>query len=480
MEELCDVVAERAVLAGIYQHGADAYFDVADIVQTTSFTDSTNQVIFKCYKDIFEVNPDATIDQATFIATAEKLGVNELFRKQSENRHLRAIFNMQINLGNVRQFAAKIRKIQIRKRLVEINKETGFALEAAPKDASLSDLLSIVENPIFDLSALLNDEGSGPKRLGDGVADYISFLASNPREIVGISTGFKYFDKAIGGGCRRKTVNLIGARPKCGKSQIVDNVGFYVAKKLNIPVLNLDTEMDEEAHWNRVLANISNVTVDDIETGKFAKDPNDKRAVEEAGKILESVPYDYISIAGQPFEDTLAMMRRWLAKNVGVDENGRTKDCLIIYDYIKLMTPDGLSNMQEFQMLGFQMTSLHNFMVRYDVPCLAFIQLNRDGITKESTDAASGSDRLIWLCSNFTIFKTKSDEEIAEDGPDNGNRKLVPIVGRHGAGLNDGDYINFRFEGQFGRLTELGLNSQMQPHHHNQGFEVDDEMESDF
>ena len=61
---------------------------------------------------------------------------------------------------------------------------------------------------------------------------------------------------------------------------------------------------------------------------------------------------------------------------------------------------------------------------------VTFVQLNRDGITKESTDTASGSDRIIWLCSNFTIFKRKSDEEIAEDGPENGNRKLLPLVSR--------------------------------------------------
>ena len=79
----------------------------------------------------------------------------------------------------------------------------------------------------------------------------------------------------------------------------------------------------------------------------------------------------------------------------------------------------------------------------------------RDGITKESTDAVSGSDRLIWLCTSFTIFKAKSPEELAEDGPNAGNRKLVPIVSRHGAGLDDGDYINMVMQGSHAKLREL-------------------------
>lgn len=117
-------------------------------------------------------------------------------------------------------------------------------------------------------------------------------------------------------------------------------------------------------------------------------------------------------------------MRRWIIQNVGYDSTGRVNDCLIVYDYLKLMTPDKITNnMQEFQVLGFQITALHNFCVQYDCPCLSFVQLNRDGITKESTDTVSGSDRLIWLCTSFSIFKNKSIEEIEEDDQNN-NKNL--------------------------------------------------------
>ena len=149
-------------------------------------------------------------------------------------------------------------------------------------------------------------------------------------------------------------------------------------------------------------------------------------------------------------------MRRWLAKSVGLNDQGKANDCVIIYDYVKLMEASELakSDLKEFQLLGFMMTALHNFALRYEVPVLGFIQLNRDGITKESTDAASGSDRIMWLCSNFTIYKQKSDEEIAKDGPENGNRKMVPIIARHGAGLEDGDYINVLMKGAYAKLIE--------------------------
>jgi hypothetical protein len=199
----------------------------------------------------------------------------------------------------------------------------------------------------------------------------------------------------------------------------------------------------------------SELEISKIETGKFADTPGSMSKMKEAvAEMKESRLYHH-SIAGKSFEEQLALMRRWIVKDVGLNDDGSAKECVIFYDYLKLMDAAGMSqDMKEYQVLGFMMTALHNFAVKYKVPIVAFIQLNRDGISKESTDTASGSDRIIWLCSNFTIFKRKSDEEIAEDGPDNGNRKLVPLISRHGGGLDDNDYINCYMKGWCAKIVE--------------------------
>jgi hypothetical protein len=200
---------------------------------------------------------------------------------------------------------------------------------------------------------------------------------------------------------------------------------------------------------------MTEIEINAIETGQFAESNDKKLKISKATEALKNAKLYYKSIAGKPFEDQLSIMRRWLVKEVGLNADGTAKECVIFYDYLKLMDSAGISqDMKEYQVLGFMMTSLHNFAVRYKVPIVSFIQLNRDGITKESTDTASGSDRIIWLCSNFTIFKRKSDEEIAEDGPTNGNRKLVPLISRHGGGLDDNDYINCHMKGWCAKITE--------------------------
>jgi len=280
-------------------------------------------------------------------------------------------------------------------------------------------------------------------------------LSENPIDQVGIPTGFDRYDFAIGGGLRKGTVSVIGARPKVGKTLFAENAGIHIAREHKIPVLNLDTEMILKDHQDRGIAMLTEVAISDIETGKFASNSYKNQKIRDTAKEVKDIPYYHKSIGGKPFEDQISIMRRWLAKEVGINAEGKANDCVIIYDYLKIMESSELKgDMKEYQALGFLMTSLHNFAIKYEVPILAFIQLNRDGITKESTDTASGSDRIIWLCSNFSIYKSKSDEEIAKDGPENGNRKLVPVIARHGEGLKDKDYININMIGKYGKLTE--------------------------
>jgi len=65
------------------------------------------------------------------------------------------------------------------------------------------------------------------------------------------------------------------------------------------------------------------------------------------------------------------------------------------------------------------------------------------------------------LCTSFSIFKLKSAEELAEDGPNAGNRKLVTLKARHGAGLLDGNYINMNMIGSHSQLLELRTRDEL-------------------
>lgn len=473
---LCDSAAERAVLAGICSYGENTYLDIADIIQETTFTVDSNGIIFKCLKHIFSQENKVSIDIPSIYSAAQELGLSHILNKKEEAQHLKAIMDFPVSEDNVRKFAAKIRKLEIARLLRKQLENTQDKILEVTGNEPISSIIGIAEDSIFNFTSLLNDTDTGPEQIGSNIEDYIKDLIENKVDQVGIPTGFPIYDQAIGGGLRKGTINVIGARPKTGKTLLSDNMGYNVAK-LGIPALNMDTEMNKEDHIHRLLAMIAEIEINNIETGKFADTPEKNNKINNAAEKLKQCKLYHKSIAGKSFEDQLAIMRRWLVKEVGLNDDGTAKDCVIFYDYLKLMDSAGISqDLKEYQLLGFMMTSLHNFAVRYKVPIVAFIQLNRDGITKESTDSASGSDRIIWLCSNFSIFKRKSDEEIAEDGSENGNRKLIPLISRHGGGLDDNDYINCYMKGWCAKITEgrTRLEIMNNVNTQNEGFIVND------
>tara|TARA_Y100000389_G_scaffold200415_1_gene240755 strand:+ start:6635 stop:8098 length:1464 start_codon:yes stop_codon:yes gene_type:complete len=474
-----DLASERAVLAALCQYGLDCYLEI-DFVDAEHFTSDMNQLIFHCvYKSVSE---NSKVELASILSAANSLGVYESINNKDEISFIRSLFNFPIHKENAKSHAIKIAKLKLARDLKKTLKACEKELDATNGDEDVMDLISKVEAPILDATAdIYQSSNKKTEIIGEDIDDYIEYLSENVSDNVGIPTGFPRYDAAIGGGLRRKCVDLIAARPKVGKSMFGDAVAMNVSR-MGVPVLMLDTEMSKEDHLNRMLANLSGVDINKISTGKFTENPLEKEKVEKAAQELKEIPYHYISIAGQSFENILALMRKWIYQHVGFDEAGVTNDCLIVYDYLKLMGSEGISSsMQEYQVLGFQITQLHNFMVKYDVPCISFVQLNRDGITKESTDVVSGSDRLIWLCTSFSIFKMKSEEEIAEDKIENGNRKLVPVVARHGCGLDDGDYISMNMFGSIGKLSEGQTRNEL---HNNarareEGFEINEEIDSE-
>lgn len=455
--KLSDIGAERAVLAGLFNYGLDAYVEISDLINHQSFAHQNNQVIYKCIEKVLQ--NDAAVDVPAILAAADQLNLTEVVNTDQELEYVRSLMEFPIKEDNVLYFAAQIKKFEFARNAKRIAKRIEKGIEDIAGDESIDDIIGLVENPLMEF---LRDDDTGqkPEQIGDNIDDYLEFLIENKCDQIGLSSGFPRFDATIGGGLRRKCVDLVSARPGVGKSVFADNVSLHNARK-GIPVLMLDTEMSKEDHVNRLAAHISGVPIGEIATGKFSEDEEKYLKVKAAFEEIKSLPYTYVTVAGAPFETIVNTIKRWVLREVGQDENGRTDDCLVVYDYLKLMSSSSInSNMQEYQALGFQITTLHNLAVKYDFACLAFIQLNRDGITREDTSVASGSDRLIWLCTSFTIFKLKSQEELAEDGPQAGTHKGVNLKARHGSGLIDGNYINFRMEGAFARIEEVSTRDE--------------------
>lgn len=445
---------ERGLLSALLNYGSACFNEVNSLdISDATFTIESHKVIYKCINKVLE-NEDAIIpDIPLLYSAATELNLKGWFQKDEEVSYLNQLINSPVKEENARIFALKIKKLEIGR---QINNRLGDAQNDTLQitgDESINEIFSIIERSIIDCGKFLNSQDKSASIISEGLKEHLKELETNPTDQIGISTGLPVYDRAIGGGLRAGSVNVIGARAKAGKSTLALNIAIHVAE-LGIPILYLDSEMSKEDAWNRMLACISEIPINDIETGKYTNFLVNKNKIDVAATKLNNIPIYYQSIAGQPLESQISLIKRWIITDVGLKKNGQAKPCLIIYDYLKLMNEEEGKGYQEYQAVGFLVSSLVNFTKKYNFPILSFIQLNRDGISKEDSSTISQSDRVLWFCASLAIFKPKEPEEIQNDGDQYGNRKLIITDCRYGPGLSSGDYINCHFNKSISKITE--------------------------
>ncbi len=311
--------------------------------------------------------------------------------------------------------------------------------------ASANDMINLVEKGVYDFTTGLF-RGEDMIDIGDSYTGWLNKVATEALEgeiETGIKTGFDLWDEAVGGGMRRGTVNVIAARPKRHKSFLALTMAKNIASQ-GVPVLYLDTELSFELQMSRMTAIMANIPLNAIETGRFVKDENMSNAIKGVIPAIEEMPLDYVQIGGWSLEQQTSVIRRWFARRVGKDESGQWNRAVVILDYLKLMNSRDKGDDKEYEALGYRMSALHDLMRDYGGSMLALAQQNRSGVEMEDATTISGSDRIIWLCDNFSILAKKSDAEItasianAEEYADQEatltNMKLVVAECRHGPG----------------------------------------------
>ena len=438
-----DLIAEKAILSGICKFGIGGINEVGDIVSEQTFSSVDHKAVFACLSKVLE--KQQTIDIASLMGAATDLNLYSVIEKNP--KLLEELFAFPVELESIRNFGEKLKRVHLITNAQELLRKSHEILDQFNGNESIDQIYAAMETPIVDF-AMDSDEEETQLLFGE-VEEYVKWLEENECDFVGISTSFPRIDEMMGGGIRRKSISLWGCRTGGGKSIMAGMIARHNAKK-GIPVLIIDTEMSSLDLMARSLAAESETHISEIEHGKFQ---DNATRVSIAAKELKELPIYYRSVTGKSFEELLSIARRWILKVVGTTD-GVTNDCLIIYDYFKLMDQSEMGQLQEYQALGFQISKLHDFCFKYDVPVQAFVQTNRE-------DNVSQSDRLSWLASSVSIFSDKTEEEMNEDGAEYGNMKLRSIKQRFGPGLPPWDFVTMNKIGHLATIKELGTKSDM-------------------
>jgi len=290
---------------------------------------------------------------------------------------------------------------------------------------------------------------------------------------LGIKSGFEFYDDAIGGGHRRGAIDLVVARPKVGKSFHAMNKTFNVASE-GIPVLYMDTELNEEIFLARMLSIGCDIPIFYSETGRFLKKEKYRDRVKANKKSMGKLPIDYVEIGGWDLQKQISLIRSWVGKRVGKDEEGRTAKCLVVLDYLKLMgQSDKGFNEKEYEAVGYRMSALHDLVRELDVPMFTMAQVNRVG-------EVSMSDRLNWFADSVTFFMKRPMDDIVADyeSPDKeedeepANMMMKVDMSRYGAGGSDDEYImmyadinnpHLNSKRKSGKMTEMSVTRYVPP-----------------
>lgn len=430
-----NVAAERAVLAGLIQYGTKVYAEISEILNSECFTLVENIQIYEISKKILETSD--VVDMACLLSTASSLGYQDFTAKKDIADYVKSLFTFSINAENVRKNAVMLKKQQICRKAQDVVRDIWYQLGNVTGNESIGQIISTIEGPILNMDFGSDTSEDQTIYLSDKMDEVLEYFESLDGKTFGIPSPFPRYNKCIGGGRRPGYVYLTGARPKNGKTQLGIFDALYVSMQCDIPILYIDTEMKYIDMEARIISSLANVPFDEIESGSFKNNNLTRSRVYEAKeKFKKSRKFSYRKVSGKPFDEILSIIRKWIIQDVGL-ENGKAKPCMLYLDYFKLMDTTDLNNMQEYQALGFQISAMSDFCGKYDVPCYAFVQLNRQ-------NDISQSDRLLWLCASYSRLEKKTADEILLDGPENGNIKLTPTTDqRFGPGLDgDTDWIN--------------------------------------
>ncbi len=454
MSKLIDLVLEKTVLCGIIKHGPDGICEVDDVISSYFFSNVSNQKLYLVLHSLIYKEKCKTIDIPTILVTANALGLKGL-----SDEYLLDLLKQSVDLNNLRKHAFGLKRLNLARQLMDRLEEAKVELAKCSSDSKISTITAIIEDKLFG-SIVSSDSEIATINLLEGAKEYLDNAKLNTKDIVGVPTGFQRYDKAIGGGLRRGTINIIGARPKTGKSFLCLNM-IRNAVSVGIPTLYLDTELTHQQHqMPRMLSLLSGISRNDIETGKFGHDMTKNQLVYEAGGL--DLPFEYKSVGREKLSSIMSMIRRWLVKHVGFQPDGTANTCLLVYDFIKPNNSDDTGSFNaRHEKLGDMVNNLSDMLKKYQIPCLMMSQVNRLAIEKPGQGTAAGSDQLEVFCESYCILGDKTQEDFGQDGPDNGHLKLTLVYTRSGPGLQKGNYINIKKDLSTSKIEEGQLFSEV-------------------
>lgn len=356
-----DTGVERALLGGILMEGDHAWARVCERLQEDDFYTSTHRRIWAAYRDLVAdgIEIDFTTVRHALAPHAADLG-------GPVESYLAELSNEAAVLTNLASYAALIRRLSARRRLIQL--ATDVVQRAYEGDEDPVSI-SVRGGAAFTEIAALAQVAAPPSpttlhRLDEIVDEVVHALesGSTPSLLPLPYGGLNHF---LGGGLAGGELVLLGAWPGIGKSTLATEIARYAGRH-GRSVLIMSREMKRQALARRIIAQEAEVDAMGLRRGHL-----------EAGDMAR-LRLQLSAIRGLPIWITdnaprIADIERFASTTPWLPKLG-----LVIVDYLQLVeAPEGA----ESHRLAIESVSsdLKRLAMTLEVPVICLSALSRAG-----------------------------------------------------------------------------------------------------
>lgn len=373
--------AEQALLGAMLVNN-EAHDRVSSFLEPQHFYDPLHQQIYETAAKLIAAGKQATpITLKTFFETAEPIDAT-----LSVPRYLGRLAANAATIINARDYGQTIYDLATRRQLILIGEDMVNTAYDSPVDFPPREQIEEAETRLFSL-AETGKYGQGFSTFSSALTTAIEMAnAAYLRDggLSGIATALKALDGKMGG-LQRSDLIILAGRPSMGKTALVTNIAFNVARARvrslrERPTLDpsdighdgavvgfFSLEMSAEQLATRIMSEQAGIPSEKIRRGMI-NEAEFKRLV-EASQEMASLPL-FIDQTGGISIAQLAARARRLKRQQGLG--------LIIVDYLQLLTGSSKrSSENRVQEVSQITTSLKALAKELNVPVIALSQLSR-------------------------------------------------------------------------------------------------------
>jgi replicative DNA helicase len=370
-----NVEAEQALLGAILVNN-EAFYRVSDFLMPEHFYEPIHRTIYEVLGKIIRSGKTATpITAKTYLA-------EQLTPEVTMSQYLARLAAEATTVINAADYGQSVYDLAIRRNLIQIGEEMVQLAYDSDVETTASKQIEEAEKQLFGLAEKGRYDG-GFQTFSAALTEAIKMAGeaySRDGTLSGTSTGLRDLDRLMGG-LQRSDLIILAARPAMGKTSLVTNIGFHVAKNYrgevqadgHIKTVDgghvgfFSLEMSAEQLATRILAEQAEVSSSDIRRGNIHESQFSKLV--DTSNLMAQIPL-YIDDTGGISVVQLAARARRLKRQKGLD--------LLIVDYLQLLSGSSKrGNENRVQELTEITTTLKALAKELDIPIIALSQLSR-------------------------------------------------------------------------------------------------------